>query len=259
LVSSEGTIPVPRLLYEGSLFENPDEWVWPYLIFPFVAGVSIGEVYEEVSRDDQLELARNLGVILRKIHLLPLSETLPQDETIPLTKSWQSYRTFLQQQFEGCTARHREWGTLPRHLLAQLDDYVLPPAQLIDDKATPNLIHGDVTADHILGRLENQHWITLALIDLGDARVANLAYELVALHLDLFRHNKELLGHFLDSYGLSLPQRTMLPHQVMSVTLLHDFDVLRLVFSADSSAGDVASLEELATLLWDTDSPSGIG
>lgn len=249
MVAGELAIPVPRLLGTGALFEDTAEWSWPYLIFPFVPSVSIGEVYEDVSADDLMVLASNLGVILRKLHQLPL------DETPPLADNWQSYRNFLQEQFAGCYARHREWDTLPEHLLAQLDSYVLPPDQLIDDRAAPCLIHGDMTADHILGRLEDNRWTTLALIDFGDARVANLTYELVALHLDLFRCNKTLLRAFLDSYGLDGTQRKLLPRQAMSITLLHDFNVLGGCFADNRSASDISSLEELATLLWDTDTP----
>jgi hygromycin-B 7''-O-kinase len=247
LVAGEFGIPVPRLVDTGSLFENSTEWPWPYLIIPFVPSISIGEMYEDVSDDDLMLLAKDIGVILRKLHQLPL------DETPPLAGNWQAYRGFLQEQFESCHSRHREWGTLPKHLLAQLDSYVLPPDQMIDEQATPFLIHGDMTADHILGRLEDNHWTTLALIDFGDARVANLTYELVALHLDLFRRNKRLLRTFLDSYGVSDAQRKLLPHQAMSVTLLHDFNVLDGFFASGSSASDISSLDELATLLWETD------
>lgn len=247
IVAGELAIPVPRLIATGALFEDSVEWSWPYLIFPFVPSISIGEVYEEVDANELKRLASNLGVILGKLHQLPL------DETPPLARTWQPYRKFLQERIETCTSRHRGWATLPDHLLAQLESYVLPPDQLIDDRAAPCLIHGDVTADHILGRLEGNRWTTLALIDFGDARVANLTYELVALHLDLFRCNKTLLRAFFDSYGLDVAQRKLLPRRAMSITLLHDFNVLGGYFADNSSAKDISSLEELATLLWDTD------
>ena len=41
----------------------------------------------------------------------------------------------------------------------------------------------------------------------------------------------------------------------MSVALLHNFDVLKGIFAKDTPAYESDSLEELATALWDTDSP----
>ncbi len=247
LIATESAIPAPRLLGTGSLFENSTHWSWPYLLFPFVPGISIGEAYTKVNEDDLIGLSRDLGVILRGLHLHRL-EPIP-----PLSNTWQPYQTFLQHQFDTCYSRHCDWGTLPSHLLTQLDDYLLPPSQLVDEEMEPYLIHADMTADHVLGRLEGSRWTTLALIDFGDAMVANLSYELVALHLNLFRRNKTLLRTFLDSYGLSEAQRKRLPHITMSMTLLHNFNVLEGFFFTDSSAHTITSLEELATLLWNPD------
>jgi hygromycin-B 7''-O-kinase len=248
LVADDPAIPAPKLLFAGSLFEQPAHWHWPYLIFPFVPSISIGEVQEAVDEQYHRQVADHLGIILRRLHQLPLAKAPP------LMNSWEPYRSFLQEQSASCASRHQQWGTLPKHLLDQIDTYLLPPDQLIDGATMPHLIHGDMTADHILGKLEENRWTTLAMIDFGDARVANLTYELVALHLDLFRGNKTLLHMFLESYGVTSSQRKLLPHQAMSVTLLHDFDVLQSFFSTNQSAHEIASLDQLAVRLWDTGS-----
>jgi hygromycin-B 7''-O-kinase len=252
LVAAEPAIPTPTLFGDGLLFEQAVDWPWPYLIIEFVPSVSIGEVYEAVRPDDLIQVARDLGVIVRRLHQLPLADTPPHLPT------WQRYHAFLQELTQTCYARHREWGGLPEHLLERLDSYLLPPDQLIDFTARPHLIHADITADHILGRLEGDRWTTLALIDYGDAIVANLTYELIALHMDLFRCNKTLLHAFLDSYGLNALQRKALPRHAMSVTLLFEFDVLGVFFAKHRAVQEIATLEALAILLWDTDSPERI-
>jgi hygromycin-B 7''-O-kinase len=248
LVAADPAIPVPRLLAHGNLFEQPDDWPWPYLIFPYVPSISIGEVYNEIRQEDREQVAREMGILLRRLHDLPLAQTPP------LIASWRPYRAFLADLHESCRARHQQWGTLPPHLVDQIDRYLLPIDGFIDEHARPHLIHADLTPDHLLGRLDGDRWTTLALIDFGDARVGNLYYELVALHVDTFRQDKRLLRIFLDSYGLDAGQRRTLPHLAMSATLLFEYNDLALVFASHHSAHHIATLEEFATRLWDVDS-----
>ena len=145
----------------------------------------------------------------------------------------------------------------------------------------PHLIHADLTRDHILGRLElpsgaaaslghgptrrgtmapcpqaapepgppAPRWQTLAWIDFGDARVGGLAYELAALHLDLFRLDRRLLHACLDAYGLDPAARQALPRRALAAVLLHQFsrDLLGAVPAALLQA---PSLETLAQALF---------
>jgi Ser/Thr protein kinase RdoA (MazF antagonist) len=122
---------------------------------------------------------------------------------------------------------------------------------LIDRRAPVHLIHADLTADHLLGELCNGKWVTRGIIDFGDAMVGNLLYELVALHLDLFRCDKHLLGIYLDAYGVNHAFRKALPRKAMSVTLLHRFDVL--VSLPPGWLKDAPTLDHLAAVLWDLD------
>jgi hygromycin-B 7''-O-kinase len=248
LVASDPLIFTPKLMASGQLFETPADWPWPYLIFEYLPGMSIGEVYENVSLDDKLTVARALGEFTRRLHQLPLGDYFPP--------TWEEYASFLRAQRAHCRAAHQNWGTLPPHLLDQIESFVLSPEALIDSHARPHLIHADLTADHVLGRLEHGHWATLGIIDFGDAMVGNLFYELVALHVDLFRCDKRLLAAYLDAYGLAPDERDGLPRKAMAAALLHRFNVLDTVFSLNHRAREVVSLDQLATLLWDIQVPS---
>jgi hygromycin-B 7''-O-kinase len=159
----------------------------------------------------------------------------------------------LQSQRRGCRQSFEEWGCLPEHLMAQLDDFLLPVDELLDSRSTPHLIHADLTADHVLGRLECGRWHSLALIDFGDAMVGNLYYELVALHLDLFHGDKRLLAAYLDAYGLDKQARRKLPMLAMNMALLHRFNVLGPVFERDPGLRQVPTLNDLADMLWNVE------
>jgi len=176
------SLPFPEIVAAGQLFQaGHGGWHWPYLVFQYVPGESIGEVYEQVGLEDRLALARWMGELTLRMHRAPL----PMSEIFQ--PAWDAFTDLLERQRAGCRQSFQEWGCLPEHLFAQLDDFLLPLDKLLDARSTPHLIHADLTADHALGRLEGGRWKSLALIDFGDAMIGNQYYELVALHLDLFR------------------------------------------------------------------------
>jgi hygromycin-B 7''-O-kinase len=241
-------LPFPPITAAGQLFLSGPGWPWPYLVFPYVPGESIGEVYPHVRQEDKLALAGWMAGITLRMHTarLPVSEIFQP--------TWAPFIDLLEQQRRAIRQSFEEWGCLPEHLLAQLDDFLLPISELVDSYSPPHLIHADLTADHVLGRLEGGRWRSLALIDFGDAMIGNLYYELVALHLDLFHAEKPLLAAYLVAYGLDEPARRRLPARAMNMALLHRFNVLGPVFEREPGLREVASLEELAEALWDVES-----
>jgi hygromycin-B 7''-O-kinase len=241
-------LPFPPITAAGQLFQSEPGWHWPYLVFSYVSGESIGEVYRQVLQEDKLTLAGWMAEITRCMH----SARLPESEIFPPT--WAPFVELLEQQRRKIRQSFEEWGCLPEHLLAQLEDFLLPLNELVGSDSPPHLIHADLTADHVLGCLEGGRWRTLAVIDFGDAMIGNLYYELVALHLDLFHAEKPLLAAYLDAYGLGEPARRRLPVRAMNMALLHRFNVLGPVFEREPGLREVASLEELAEVLWDVES-----
>jgi aminoglycoside phosphotransferase (APT) family kinase protein len=100
---------------------------------------------------------------------------------------------FLLHQISRCRSNHLEWGALPARLIDQVENYLLPVEALLDLAYPPHLIHADITGDHLLGRINNEVWHSLGIIDWGDAMSGDLFYELQALYLDLFRCDREML------------------------------------------------------------------
>lgn len=242
LLKQDRMIPAPPVIAAGQLFEAAEGWHWPYLIFEYIPGVSLGEVYDRVSLEDRLLLARELGGVVQSLHKLAIQDS-------PLfPPTWEGYRYFLADRYRSCQADHLGWGTLPKRLVRQIDDFLPPLDDLVDFKVAPHLIHADVTHDHLLGRLDGGRWRTLGLIDFGDARVGDIFYELVALHLDVFDCDTRLLQVFLQAYGYSPPHD--FPRRAMSMTLLHQFNVLEGIVRWYPKIRDIASLEQLANWFW---------
>lgn len=241
LVSRDPAIYTARLVASGEL-GSPD-WPWPYLVFNFIPGVSIGEVLDQLSFADRLRAASDLAEIVRRIHALTL------EDSAVFPNSFDSYLDFLHQQRARCVENHRQWDSFPLHLLEQIEDFLPPLETLIDRTRPPHLIHADLTRDHLMGCIENGRWQTLALIDFGDAMTGDLLYELPALHLDLFNADRRLLAAFLKGYGLDGQARSELPRKAMATALLHQFNVF---FGLTAEQKQLQTLEELADALWRT-------
>ncbi|HSQ26962.1 MAG TPA: aminoglycoside phosphotransferase family protein, partial [Anaerolineales bacterium] len=190
------TYPVPTLLASGLLFPpGSANWTWPYLIYEYVSAPSIGEVYSQVSYSSKLALARQLGVLLQRIHRI----SLPAVSSF--SPNWQSYLTLLTRQMSGCLERHTTWGSLPERMLSEIPSYLLQPSELIPYTLASSIIHADLTRDHLLGYLlPNGEWKLQAIIDFGDAISGDLFYELVVLHLEIFDTDLHLLRSFLETY-----------------------------------------------------------
>lgn len=257
LLHGRPRIPLPTLLASGHLFTPNEPWSWPYTVTRFVPGESLGEADERLTYRDRLAVATYLGATLRDLHRVPLPPTGP------LQRSWDGFLRFLTARRAVCVADHKAWagrpeGGLPPALIAQIEAYLPPVKDLVDRRTEPCLAHADLNADHLLGEVDDGGWRTTALIDFGDARAGDPAYELPALHLGLFRCDKRLLRAFLAAYNWDYHPRADFVRQAMSMTLLFPFGVGPLV-RAFPAAAHVTSLDELAHLLYDPESPGLAG
>lgn len=245
LLSGERTIPVPALLGWGMLNFGRCGWPWPYLIYEYIEGTSIGEIQIALPFVEKMRIAEELGRILYRFHNLPL----PAGGV--LGRSTADYPAFLRRQRKNCADRHTAWGSLPVHLLEQIEKYLPSADELVEGSGPLHLVHADVTCDHLLGRLENGRWQTRALIDFGDAQAADLYYELPALFASLFTWDRRLLAAFLRSYGLPSLGSADFCSRAMSFALLHRFNVFEDILHTCPELAQAATLEEASRFLWE--------
>jgi hygromycin-B 7''-O-kinase len=249
LLAGRGDIPTPALLAAGTLFPEEGGWPWPYLVSQLLPGRSLREMAGRVDAADTLAVAEWLGPILRSLH-----QVRPPASAY-LRPTWEAFDRFLAAQCANAVAHHQQWQHLPERLIAQIDAYLPPLAELVDHRAAPHLLHCDLNADHVLGDFAGGRWRPTAIIDFGDARVGDRFYELPALHIGLFRGDKRLLRAFLEAYGFDAEMRRDFPRRAMSMTLLHEWNIGGEVLQIFHDAAEVGSLDELAALLWDPEQP----
>ena len=250
IVAQDPAIPVPRLIAHGSLYETGNAWHWPYLIFEYVPGISLSQTRHAVSFEHKLALAHEIGQVVRRLHALPLPDAGP------LRATWDAFAGALEQSRRECAGHLRTRNALPARLVDQIERY-LPPFSVLLDRTRPLcLVHADLTADHVLGRAgPDDAWHMLTLIDFGDALAGDPAYDLVALHIDLFGCDKRLLCAYLHGYdaahGAATPGADF-ARNAMAMTLLHQFnaEILEAVMQHEEAAR-CDTLAELEAWLWD--------
>ena len=231
----------PAILADGKLDHD-----WQYLIFEYVGGVSIGQAREKLTVNDRLLIAHQMGEYIHRFHTLTLYRQ--QDFPRSIQPCMEKFTSFIEHQRVTSQANHQLWNDLPWQLVSQIDDFLLPLEQLIDLSAPPHLVHADLTSDHIFGCIGEGEWRTLAVIDWGDAMTGNLLYELVALYLDLFHSDKNLLRACLETYELPRFYLHDFPQKALSMVLLHQFPMPAQVYAPFL---EVKSLQELAECLYD--------
>lgn len=256
------SIPSPAILAHGQLSDQ-----WHYLLFEYIPGVSLNQVRQALNVEQLATIAQQIGRFMKELHQLPVTmQTLIP--TSLSTKDWEGYTDFLENQRSLCWSNHARWQDLPAHLIDQLPGFIPQVSQLIDLRSPPHLIHTDLTGDHVLGRFtsdnpekltavsqvevvrnaqSSRRWENLSIIDWGDSRVGNILYELVALHLDLFQSDLNLLRLCLDAYDLPLYYRQGFSKKALSVALLHQFPLPGYIKTLSQ---DLASLDILASQLF---------
>jgi Ser/Thr protein kinase RdoA (MazF antagonist) len=242
LIATEPALPAPSLVATGKLFDEQDGWPWPYIVTRVVPGLSITE--SSVSYTDHLDVAAWLGTIVRRMHSLPLVAGGP------LSPEWKPFLQFLAARRAEVVANHARWGSLPAHLVAQIDEYIPDLTTLIDEEGIPALLHCDLNSDHVLGESVAGHWRPTGVIDFGDARVGDRIYELVALHLGLFHCDGAMLKTFLEAYGFDEALRRDFAKRAMCMALLYEFNDCSFIFKHIPAAASVGTLDELAELVW---------
>jgi hypothetical protein len=215
----DSTVLAPRILANGSLFENTDR-PWPYIISSKISGQSWLDAH--LSFEEKNTVAAEIGQQLHKIHALPTDHRLQHGHQLSRLN----------------LPVAAEKSILPKHLIAQVDGFM---AKLDDfDRC---FVNGDMVGTHVF--IENGH--LTGIIDWGDATITDKHYELGKL-LDTFDWDKRLLKTVLDASNW--PVKNNFPKQALGLSLYRQAVGLTQHNSFDVfyKLPNILPLEEIATL-----------
>ncbi|TYH31063.1 hypothetical protein ES288_A01G143900v1 [Gossypium darwinii] len=218
---------------------------------------------------------------------------------IHIPAEWEIFVRTLSQKKKDVSSRLNKWGVpVPEKLMEKIDGY-LPDDFLkllfISEqngmkRALKPLswIHSDIMDDNVymepcctFGSNEiaaltdnssvNGHnnggevksWRPNYIIDFSDLSIGDPLYDVIPIHLDVFRGNSSLLKKFLQSYKLPLMQKTpenrsitandkfgRLSYQAMCYCILHNENVLGAIFSLWTELQTAETWEEVEQMVW---------
>jgi hygromycin-B 7''-O-kinase len=235
-------LDAPRLLAAGELFDTGDAWRWPYLVSMLIPGAALVTVAEQLPAGAHEAIAAYAGRQLRALHNAPLAAA-------GLDADWAPFAGWIDGQRAGCAQRYHR--VLPDHLLKQVEAFLSPTAELIDQAQPPRLLHCDLNADHLLVEHVHGEWLPRGIIDFGDAKIGDPLYELGALHVGMFGGDTRLLRAFLRAYGPDEAMQRDFARRAMSYALLHEFDIVGDALQQRPELRAAPTLAEMANMLWE--------
>jgi hygromycin-B 7''-O-kinase len=233
-----GRAPGASLLAAGVFHDRVD---WPYLVVSYVAGEAWREAWPGILQERQELILEHLGGVVRLVHETPL-----------LAGKWptpEAWRGLVSHSLLGKNAelRHKTVFTLPildaMEALLQSTDWFAHQ---------PRLLHGDLTADHLLVAERDGRWTMAGLIDWADALVGDPYYEWVVLWFDLCRRQGQLFQAFWRGYDPHGDQPAINSTRLLAFTMLHRFGASIIGEALPPEAQrQVKSLDDLALLLFE--------
>lgn len=236
-------LPVPTLLGRGELRPGGPGWPWPFLVLAKAPCSTWHDASSTMDVGTRRELARRIGQLLRRLHELPIAGT----GMIPARAN--AFAEVLHNRRAATVADHREWGYLSPRLLDRVDSF-LPEVDVLVRACPPVFVHGDLHGSNLF--VDPEQGEVTGLIDFTDIYAGDPRYSLVQLHLNAYRADLDLLAATLDGAGWSVSPT--FPREMLALTFLHDFDVLKQVPHDMTCINDLA---ELAELLWGVSPSAG--
>jgi len=241
LLQHDATVPVPAIRAAG---EFRDRRVWSYLATEFCAGRPLDELQVEMKQAALLEVAAQIGRMIRRLHAVDAKPLAAIDKG----ERWDA---LVERRRREVLPELLDRGLIVPRIVPELGT-LLDEAVAASRAASKVVVHGDLSAEHLLMEERDGRWNVSALIDFGDARIGVPPYEWMPLWLGLCHRDVAVMRAFLEAYDPGLLADDALGRRVAAWTLLHDFgtDAIAELFDTSGATRPARSLEALQALVW---------
>ncbi|XP_042493382.1 F-box protein At1g78280-like isoform X2 [Macadamia integrifolia] len=233
----------------------------------------------------------------KKMNLSSVNSILGVSQQSSVPVEWGLFIETLTRKKKDVSSRLAKWGDpIPSSLIDKVEKY-LPEdfAMLInlskDENGlpkSPTWIHMDIMDDNIhmepcflgsclnengpnangamdcsSGNGEQRKWRPSHILDFSDLSIGDPLFDLIPIHLDVFRGNSYLLQQFLESYRLAFVRRisqdgpmgsqnkfSRTSYRAMCYCILHDENILGAIFSLWKELRSANSWEEVEEAVW---------
>ncbi|KAK6277496.1 F-box domain - like 10 [Theobroma cacao] len=224
-------------------------------------------------------------------------EYVSNESDIPV--EWQIFARTLSRKKKDAFIRLNKWGDpIPKMLIEKVEEYLpddfLKLLSVYEENGVKRVckplswIHSDIMDDNIYmepscmscsngiaaqtnnGSLnghnnggEEKSWHPNYILDFSDLSIGDPIYDLIPVHLDVFRGDSRLLKHFLQSYKLPLMRKTSengsvtgcdkfgrLSYHAMCYCILHEENILGAIFSIWKELRTAESWKEVEQTVW---------
>ena len=241
-LKAEERVPVPDLAGSGHI-SDAEGVRWNYLITRYCAARPYSELRPELTEDDAVSLAAQLGRTVRALHVLDTSRLA----NAATERAWIDVVT---ERRRAAISELVQAGVLATAIVGSLES-LLDWAIKADQPESRVVVHGDLGPDHVLCAPAGHGWEIEALIDFGDARIGVREYEWMPLWLGFFGRDAVLARAFLNAYDPGLIGDPGFPMRAIAWTVLHDFgvDALTQLWRERGQPAPIESIGALRGLL----------
>ena len=230
-----GSIAIPRIAGAG----RQDGWT--YLLVTAVPGITLHQVWDQVTPEDRVSLCRELTDFIAHVHSLPVPRS-PE-----LAIDWSGFMT---RQIAGCVAMHRSRG-LGEPWVSRVADYIAAHHHRIPlHPEREVLVCADYHQFNTLVEKTGDTWRIASIIDFADAVVGDPEYDVAAPAILIARGHRDALHALLTGLGYSPDSFSSdLKHRLMTHVLLHKYSDLSW-YLAMFEIGDDCTMDQLIDILW---------
>ena len=165
---------------------------WVYLVMTRLRGEPIEAVWQVASREQRVQLARELGAMAAALHETPCATVAP------LVADWS---TFIAGQIDAVVETQKRRGA-PAEVCAELEAFIGRHLPLPDPASSGQLLHTELLGDHVrVAASPHGGWQLSGLLDLAEVMVGHPEYEAGAAVEFLFRRETGCLDAYLEGYG----------------------------------------------------------
>ncbi|XP_043722448.1 F-box protein At1g78280-like [Telopea speciosissima] len=144
-----------------------------------------------------------------------------------------------------------------------MEDNIHMEPSFLSSCSNENVPDANMSMDYSSGNTEQRNWRPSHILDFSDLSIGDPLFDLIPIHLDVFRGNSSLLKRFLESYRLPFVRRRsqyepveshskfrQLSYHAMCYCILHEENILGAIFSLWKELRSAKSWEEVEEAVW---------
>ena len=235
IVQDKINFVTPKIVAEGKLES------WPYVLLTHVEGERIGDIWKDLSLENQITLAEEIAEATHSIGKLHATRFIEERG---------DWNEFIQTRLQNAFAHHKK-KNLDDVWVQNLEEFIKQFSVSEFTLEQPCFMHADLTYDHFLIKNEGGLWKLNGVIDFADCRKGHPEYEMIASLVFLFKKNSKVLRAYLLKIGISEANiNRRFSEKLLAWTILHLFSNLNNYFSDEMKQFPNGDFKALAALVF---------